>query len=104
MQKSISKFAKEKIVKGIIYSLFDYGSIINYDYGLNGTLSNEKRLQVKQNDCIRYILDFGIEDHVTDHKNNLKMLTLYKREYLILVFIYKYLHIRKPQYLDNIFK
>lgn len=97
------KEAKIRIVKNVISPVFDYGSIIYHGHGIHGTGEEEKRLQMLQNSCIRYIFNLPKYEHISSHLRELGLLNLFNRRiFLIACFIHKYLHFFTPQYLNSL--
>lgn len=96
---------KLQIFKSIINPLFDYCAIVYHDFNIHGTAYNTMRLQVAQNNCIRFICNLKKYDHVSNHRNNLDLLNASNRRiFLICTFIYSYINYSGPDYLNDIFK
>lgn len=96
---------KIEIYKAIICPLFDYCSILYHDYSIHGSGHNAIRLQMVQNNCIRYIFNLRKFDHITESLNKLKMFNASNRRiFLICSFVRNYVRSGRPKYLENIFK
>lgn len=75
---------------------FDYACVVYDD--LSDYLN--ARLQVLQNQCIRFIFGLNKQQHITPYRTQLKWLTTKgRRRYLFGCLIYKLLKTKKPQYL-----
>ena len=92
--------ARINLINTLIFPILDYCDVVYCD------LSQEclNRLQVIQNDCIRYIYDVPKRGHVTPYYDSLKWLKIKQRHaYHILQLTHKVLYTKQPSYLYNLF-
>lgn len=87
----------------MLCTIFDYASIIYHGHSIHGTIDDEKRLQLAQNSCIRYIFNLPRFEHISPFIRELGLLNLYNRRiFLIACFIHKYLYGGTPSYLNSL--
>jgi hypothetical protein len=104
VRTSVPNYAKIDIVKGIIYPIFNYCSILYHGYGIHGTLEDERRLQVAQNSCIRFILNINRWSHISEHRNRLGFLTAFNSRIVdVCCFIYRANSCQTPEYVRCLF-
>lgn len=102
-RKFTPKPIRIRIINNVISPIFDYGSIIYHGHGIHGTMNEEKRLQLAQNSCIRYIFNLPKYEHISPFMKELGLLNLYNRRiFLIACFIHKYLFSYTPPYLNSL--
>lgn len=95
---------KLQLFKTLILPIIDYMDIIYHNYGIHGTSRNDDRLEKLQNICIRYILDVNRRDHITPHRDSLKLLKLFERRTLhVASILNKIITGEAPPYLNNLF-
>nr|CAH7762105.1 unnamed protein product [Callosobruchus chinensis] len=88
---------RKKLCEALILSIYSYCDILYYPC-LNQLTKN--RLQILQNNCIRFIFGLRKYDHVTDKYIALKWLKMSDlTKYHYLIFIKKLLTLAKPEYL-----
>jgi hypothetical protein len=89
-----------RLVQSLILPLFDYCDMLLI--GADTECIN--RLQVAQNNAIRYCLNINRRDHITPHYRNLKILKIKERiELHSLINTHKILHNYAPPYLKPLF-
>lgn len=94
---------KLKLYKTLILPIFDYVDVIYHNYGTHGSNGESNKLEYLQNACIRYISNINRRDHITPHRESLKLLTLYDRRSLhIASMTNKILNNETPQYLRDL--
>ena len=87
-----------RLVNSLILPLFDYSAVAY----CNLDSSSLDRLQVAQNNCVRYIYNLKKRDHITHFYSKLGWLKIRERHDLqILVNCYKILHGYAPDYLSG---
>lgn len=95
---------KLKIVRSMIFPLFDYGAILHHGYNIYGTGNERYRLQLAQNSCIRFITNIPKFEHVTPAINKFMLHNSFNRStFLIICFMHKYIYFGGPSYLSDIF-
>lgn len=97
------KDARIRIVKNVISPIFDYGSIIYHGHRVHGTGEEEKRLQIAQNSCLRYIFNLHRHEHISPFMKELGLLNLFNRRiFLIACFLHDYLTRGTVPYLKSL--
>ena len=98
--RSITPIATRiRLVNSLILPLFDY-SLVAY---CNLDSSSIDRLQVAQNNCIRYIYNLKRRDRVSSYYTKLGWLKIKERQELqILIYCHKILHGYAPDYLNDL--
>lgn len=103
-RNKIPRGCKEQIVKGTIIPIFDYGSILYHGFGIHGSGQDEHRLQIAQNNCVRFVLNVFKFDHISPFYEELRLLNLYnRRSVFICCFIHKCMYFDTPRYLNSLF-
>lgn len=103
---SLSKIShcKRFIPQNAKLQIFDYGSIIYRGHSLNGTGSDEQRIQIAHNNCIRYLTGVSRFKRITPILNEMSMLNMFnRRQCLILCFMHKLMNYGSAPYLNDIF-
>lgn len=100
----IPNYVKRDIATAIIDSIFNYGDIISYGWGIHGTNSDDDRLLIADNDKIRYIYGLKRRDHITGYREKLYALKPDERAQLnSATLIYNQLVRQTPAYLNDMF-
>ena len=73
---------KLQLYKTLILPIIDYMDVIYHNYGVYGTNGNDEKLEKLQNIAIRYILNVNRREHITPHRENLKLPKLFERRTL----------------------
>lgn len=103
-KKSKPDHAKTTIIKSIIFPIFDYSAFIYHGHGITGTLSDQKRLQMAQNVCVRFMSNVNRFSRITPILNKMCILNLFnRRQFLILCFVHKIVHGNSVPCLCDIF-
>lgn len=101
-KKCIPKKAKKEITSALIDPVMDYGDVVSYGWQVHGTMTDEARILVADNDKIRYVCDLRRHDHITESRRELNMLTPENRAKLhAATLIFKIVKGDSPSYLDN---
>lgn len=88
---------KLKLIKSLIYPHIDYCSPVYY-FHLNKT--NQHKIQLVQNACMRFIFNFPVREHVSPYFVKSQELNIYQRvNYLYLSFLHQIVHSGNPSYL-----
>ena len=97
-------YVKRDIVTALVDPLIDYGNIITYGWGVHGTVSEECRVRVLDNDKIRYVFGLKRHEHITEYRDRLGALTPDERARVHSAsLIYKHLNGNLPTYLNDLF-
>lgn len=103
-KRNIPEHAKQEIINGVVLPIFDYGSFIYHGHRIYGTLKDQKRIQLAQNICVRFIKKVSGFSRISPILNNMKKLNMYHRlEFLILCFVHKLIYFDSAPYLSDIF-
>nr|CAH7737267.1 unnamed protein product [Callosobruchus chinensis] len=88
---------RKKLCESLVVSVLNYCDIVYFPYLDNRT---KNRLQIIQNNCIRFTYSLRKFDHVSDKYVLLKWLQLPKLvNYHFLIYVYKLLMASRPAYL-----
>jgi hypothetical protein len=90
---------KKKLVQSLVFPYFDYGDLVFFD--MKGAL--EAKLEVAQNNCIRFIYSLRRSDSISSYRIRLGFLKpKCRRKLRMAVFLYKLFGSSTPPYLRNI--
>jgi hypothetical protein len=90
---------KKKLIQSLVFPYFDYGDLVFFD--MKRTL--EAKLEVAQNNCIRFIYSLRRSDSISSYRMRLGFLKPQSRRRLRMsVFLYKLFGSSVPPYLRNI--
>jgi hypothetical protein len=100
----IPNYIKRDIATAIIDPLFNYGDVITYGWNVHGTISDEHRLLIADNDKIRYIYNLKRHDHISEYREKLQALKPDEKSRIhCATLIYNQLHRNRPEYLNSLF-
>ena len=103
LKKILSPEVKLQLVKSLVLPIIDYMDIIYHGFDVHGTINESNRIEKIQNYCIRYVKNIKKFDHITSHRNELKLLTLFDRRNLHTAsMIFKIINEQAPRYLNSI--
>jgi hypothetical protein len=95
----LSVETKKKLILSLVFPYFDYGDLIFFH--LKGGL--EAKLEVAQNNCIRFIYNLRRYETISGYRTQLGFLKpQLRRKFRMSVFIYKVLGSATPGYLRNL--
>ena len=101
----IPNYVKRDIATALVDPILDYGNIITYGWGVHGTLNDQNRILVADNDKIRYIYGLKRNDHISEYRKRLNALNPEERVRVqAACLIYKHLNGLSPAYLDDMFQ
>lgn len=88
------------LVSALLFPILDYCDVVCS----NLSSGNLQRLQVLQNNCVRYIFNVSRREHISPYYSQLKWLQVKERRmYHTLVLVHKVLYTKSPLYLYNLF-
>ena len=103
LKKLLPSDIKLQLIKSLILPIFDYMDVVYHDFGIHGTNQDSDRLEKMLNCCIRFITNIKRSDHITPHRNSLRLLSLFDRRSLhIANIIWKIMNNKAPEYLNDI--
>lgn len=96
---------KLQLYKTLILPIFDYMDIVYHGYGVHGSGGDSDKLERLQNMCIRFILNVNKRDHITPHRDSLKLIKLHDRRTMhVASTINKILNGDAPPYLNSLIR
>jgi hypothetical protein len=100
----IPNYIKRDIATAVIDPLFNYGDVITYGWNVHGTISDENRLLIADNDKIRYIFNLKRHDHISEYREKLQTLKPDEKSRIhSATLIYNQLQKQRPEYLNSLF-
>lgn len=84
LKKLLPSEIRLQLMKTMLLPIVDYMDVINHAYGVHETNNSSNRLEIIRNNCIRFILYSKWNDHITAHRESLKLPKMYdRREFLV---------------------
>lgn len=100
----VPNYVKRDIVAALVDPILSYGDIVTYGWRVHGSINDENRILIADNDKIRYIYSLKRSEHITEYRNRLNTLTPENNAKLhTAILIFKYLKNHSPAYLEDIF-
>ena len=96
-----TEILRKQLASSLVLSHLDYYSLVYLD------VSHElqKKLQILQNSCVRYVTSAKKNDHISPYRNKLERLDLgQKRANFAAVLMYKVINLGQPVYLAPLFQ
>lgn len=100
---TIPNYIKRDIVTALVDPVLDYGNVVTYGWGVHGTIGDESRILVADNDKIRYVYGLKRNEHITEYRERLNTLTPEVRAKIqSACLIYKQLNVKPIAYLNDV--
>lgn len=91
------------LINTLVLPIIDYMDVVYHDFDVHGTKGESDKLEKLLNMCIRYVLNVKKHEHITPHRKELNMMTLFNRRSLhVANTIHKILNKGAPKYLNDI--
>lgn len=104
LRNVLPRDVKVMIIKTLIFPLFDYGCTYYHDYDIPGYGALMRRLQVCQNNALRFALNLPYYEVMSPHRNRLGILMLrLRRKLQVATFIHQAIKGQCPQYFMDLF-
>lgn len=103
LRKTLPEETKLQLIKSLVLPIIDYMDVVYHCFDARGSGQMSNRLEKLQNSCIRFVKNIRKSEHITQHRNDLNLLTLNNRRiHHVASMIYKILNGKAPPYLDNL--
>lgn len=97
-------YVKRDVSTALIDPILSYDDVITYGWGAHGSINQENRILIADNDKLRYIFSLKRNDHISEYRKQINGLTPESRAKLnSATLIYKQLKHQTPTYLNDMF-